>query len=41
MIAVMFVAMIAIAWLAGVEWWMIGLGAVVAAIGYLLERRRD
>ena len=41
MIAVMFVAMIAIAWLAGVEWWMIGLGAAVALIGYLLERRRD
>jgi hypothetical protein len=41
MIAVMFVAMGIIAWLAGVEWWMIGLGAAVALLGYLLERRRD
>ena len=40
MIAVMFVAMIIIAWLAGVEWWMIAIGAVVALIGYFLERRR-
>jgi hypothetical protein len=39
MIAVMFVAMIVIAWLAGVEWWMILIGAVVALLGYLLERR--
>ena len=41
MIALMFVAMGIIAWLAGVEWWMIAIGAVVAVIGYLLERRRD
>jgi 4-hydroxybenzoate polyprenyltransferase len=41
MMTVMFVAMIAIAWLAGVEWWMIGIGAVVAVVGYFLERRRD
>jgi hypothetical protein len=41
MIAVMFIAMIAIAWLAGVEWWMIAIGAVIAVVGYLLERRRD
>jgi hypothetical protein len=41
MIVVMFVAMIIIAWLAGVEWWMIAIGAVVAVLGYLLERRRD
>ena len=41
MIAVMFVAMIIIAWLAGVEWWMIAIGAVVALLGYLLERGRD
>ncbi len=41
MIAVMFAAMIVIAWLAGVEWWMIAIGAVVAVGGYLLERRPD
>ena len=41
MLAVMFVAMIVIAWLAGVEWWMIAIGAVLAVVGYLLERQRD
>ncbi len=41
MMAVMFVSMIIIAWLAGVEWWMIAIGAVVAVLGYLLERRRE
>jgi hypothetical protein len=39
MMAVMFIAMIIIAWLAGVEWWMIGIGVVVALLGYFLERR--
>ena len=41
MMTVMFVSMIIIAWLAGVEWWMIAIGAVVAVVGYLLERRRE
>lgn len=41
MIAVMFLAMAAIGWLAGVEWWMIAIGVVVALLGYALERRRD
>jgi hypothetical protein len=41
MVAIMFIGMMIIAWLAGVEWWMIGIGAVLAVIGYLLERRRD
>ena len=41
MIVVMFVAMTIIAWLAGVEWWMIAIGVVLAVVGYLLERRRD
>jgi len=36
----MFVAMAMFASLAGVEPWMIGVGAVVAAIGFLLERRQ-
>lgn len=41
LLAVMWVAMILIAWLAGVEPWMIAVGAVVALIGYFLERSRD
>lgn len=41
MIAVMFVAMSIIGWLAGVEWWMIAIGVVLALVGYLLERRRE
>ena len=41
MMAVMFISMTIIAWLAGVEWWMIAIGAVVAVIGWLLERNRD
>jgi hypothetical protein len=40
-LAIMWASMIIIAWLAGVEWWMIGIGAVVALLGYFLERRRD
>jgi hypothetical protein len=39
LLAAMFGLMIAIAWLAGVEPWMIGIGAVLAVVGYLLERR--
>jgi hypothetical protein len=41
MMVVMFVAMAGIGWLAGIEWWMIAIGVVVALGGYLLERRRD
>ena len=41
LLATMWVSMIIIAWLAGVEWWMIAIGAVVAVIGWLLERNRD
>jgi hypothetical protein len=41
MIAVMFIAMIAIAILVQIPWWMIGIGAVLALVGYLLERKRD
>ena len=41
LLTAMFALMIVIAWLAGVEPWMIGIGAVLAVIGYLLERRRD
>ena len=41
MMAVMFVAMIVIAWLADITWWMIAIGAVLAVVGYLLERRKD
>ena len=41
MMAVMFVSMTIIAWLAGVEWWMIAIGVVLALLGYVLERKRD
>ena len=41
LLTAMFALMVVIAWLAGVEPWMIGIGAVLALIGYLLERRRD
>jgi hypothetical protein len=41
MMTVLFVAMIVIAWLVQIPWWMIVIGAVVALIGYLLERGRD
>ncbi len=41
LLAAMFGLMIVIAWLAGLEPWMIGVGAVLAVVGYLLERRRD
>ncbi|MCC7369466.1 MAG: hypothetical protein IT306_13645 [Chloroflexi bacterium] len=41
MMAIMFVAMIAIAWLADITWWMIAIGAGLAIVGYLLERRRE
>ncbi len=40
LLLVLFAAMAAVAFLAGVEPWMIGLGAVVAVVGYLLERRQ-
>ena len=30
-----------IGYLAGGEWWMIAIGAVIGFVGYLLERRRD
>ncbi len=41
LLTAMFALMIAIAWLAGLEPWMIGIGAVLALVGYVLERRRD
>lgn len=41
MMAIMFVAMIIIAWLADITWWMIAIGAVLALVGYFLERRRE
>jgi hypothetical protein len=41
LLAVVFGAMIVIAWLVQIPWWMIAIGAVVALIGYLLERQRD
>jgi hypothetical protein len=40
-IVIVWIAMLIIGWLAGVEWWMIVIGAVVGFVGYLLERRRD
>jgi predicted PurR-regulated permease PerM len=40
-LATVWISMIIIAALAGVEWWMIAIGAVVAVIGWLLERNRD
>lgn len=41
MMAIMFVAMIIIAWLADITWWMIAIGAVLAIVGHLLERKRE
>ena len=41
MLAVAFGALIVIAWLVQIPWWMIAIGAVAAVVGYLLERRRD
>ncbi len=41
LLTVMFALMIVIAWLAGLEPWMIGIGAILAVVGYLLERRRE
>jgi hypothetical protein len=35
------VLLIAIAWLAGVEPWMLAVGAAIALLGYVLERRRE
>ena len=39
MIVVSFVILIGFAWLVDLPWWMIAIGAVVAIVGYLLERR--
>jgi len=41
MMAVMFIAMIVIAWLADITWWMIAIGAIMALVGYMLEPRRS
>jgi 4-hydroxybenzoate polyprenyltransferase len=41
MMAIMFVSMIVIAWLADITWWMIAIGAALALVGYFLERKRD
>jgi 4-hydroxybenzoate polyprenyltransferase len=41
MLVLLFGAMIVIAWLVQIPWWLIAVGAVAAVIGYLLERRRD
>jgi hypothetical protein len=41
MLLLMGALMVFIAWLAGVEPWMLAVGAAVAALGYFLERRRE
>jgi hypothetical protein len=41
MIVVSFIVIIIFAYLVDISWWMIAIGAVLAIIGYLLERRRD
>jgi hypothetical protein len=41
MLVVMGALMIVIAWLAGVEPWMLAVGAVIAVLGFFLERRRE
>jgi hypothetical protein len=41
MIVVSFIILVGFAWLVQLPWWMIAIGAVLAIIGYLLERRRD
>jgi hypothetical protein len=41
MLVVMGALMIVIAWLAGVEPWMLAVGAAIALVAYFLERRRD
>ncbi len=41
LVLAMGVLMIAIAWLAGVEPWMLALGAAIALLGYFLERRPE
>ena len=41
MIAVAFIVLIGFAWLVQLPWWMIATAAVLAIVGYLLERRRD
>ncbi|MCC6173998.1 MAG: hypothetical protein IT305_01735 [Chloroflexi bacterium] len=40
-LVILWLAMIGIAWLVGLEPWMIAVGAVIALFGYLLERQRD
>jgi hypothetical protein len=39
MIVVSFIILIGFAWLVDLPWWMIAIGAVLAIVGYLLERR--
>jgi hypothetical protein len=41
MIVVMAVVLIGFAYLVELPWWMVAIGVVLAAVGYLLERRRD
>ena len=41
MIVVSFIILVVFAWLVQLPWWMIAIGAVLAIIGYLLERRRE
>jgi hypothetical protein len=41
MLLIMGALMVFIAWLSGIEPWLIAVGAVVAVIGFLLERRHD
>ena len=40
-IVVSFIIVIIFAYLVDISWWMIAIGAVLAIVGYLLERRRD
>lgn len=39
MMLIMGALMVFIAWLSGIEPWLIAVGAVVAVIGFLLERQ--
>jgi Na+/citrate or Na+/malate symporter len=41
LLILLFAAVIGIAWLTELPAWMVGVGAVLALIGFLLERRRE
>lgn len=40
-LVILFAAMVGIAYLVELPWWMVAIGWVLALVGYLLERRRD